>query len=72
MSDTSTATRKPGLPAGRTYTEALNRAIARRRHLWRRDMDEDERIDALTAYCIALYRGDEEAGRLLAQAAIWA
>lgn len=72
MSETSTAARKSGLPPGRTYTEALARAVARRRTLWNRDMDEDERIDQLNAFCIGLYRGDEDAGKALAQAAIWA
>lgn len=72
MSEASTATRKPGLPPGRTYAEALERAVERRCLLWRHNLPEDWRIDQLNAYCVALYRGDEEAGRLLAQAAIWA
>jgi hypothetical protein len=60
-----------GLPPGKTVAQALERAIARKDVLWSRDMDEDDRIDELLAYCVGLYGGDERAGQLLATAAIW-
>lgn len=60
-----------GLPPGKTVAEALARATARKEFLWRQDMDEDDRIDALLRYCTGLYSGNETAGQLLASAAIW-
>jgi hypothetical protein len=60
-----------GLPPGKTVAQALERAIARKQVLWSRDMDEDDRIDELVAYCVGLYGGDERAGQRLATAAIW-
>lgn len=61
-----------GLPAGKTTGEALQRAVARRDDLWRRDdLDEDERIDFLTSFCTRLMSGNATSGQLLASAAIW-
>ena len=60
-----------GLPPGKTVAQALQRAIDRKKILWSRDMDEDDRIDELIAYCAGLYGGDARAGQLLATAAIW-
>jgi hypothetical protein len=60
-----------GLPPGKTVAQALERAIDRKKALWSRDMDEDDRIDELIAYCTGLYGGDARAGQLLATAAIW-
>ena len=64
---------KTGLPPDRTHGDALARAAARRKFLWREcaSWDEDERIDALVAYCTRLYGGDAKAGEQLATDAIW-
>ena len=64
---------KPGLPPGRTHGDALARAAARRNFLWREcaSWEEDDRIDALVAYCTRLYGGDAKAGEQLAADAIW-
>lgn len=62
------------IPAGRSYAEALERAVAQKLHLWsaRMDLDEDERIKALNDFCSRLCSGDEQAGRELATDAVWA
>ena len=62
-----------GLPPDRTHSEALARAAARRKFLWHAcaSWEEDDRIDALVAYCTRLYGGDAKAGEQLATDAIW-
>jgi hypothetical protein len=65
---------RTGLPAGKTRADALALAVAYRKLLWSPDNctgPEDQRIDALNAYCTRLYRGDKKAGRDLAIDAIW-
>jgi hypothetical protein len=59
------------LPPGRTVEQALARARGRKEYLWRQDIDEDDRIDELVAYCTGLCGGDERAGEILATNAIW-
>lgn len=62
-----------GLPPGRTHSEALERAAARREFLWHAcgAWDEDERLLSLISYCTNLYGGDTNAGKKLAIEAIW-
>lgn len=61
------------LPPGKPDAEALQRAVAMKRVLWR-DIkgDEEQRIRELQAYCTRLHQGDKAAGHKLATDAIWA
>lgn len=61
------------LPPGKTYDEALRRAVNYRNALWNDPWSgtEDERIDELDAYCMRLCQGNAEAGRALATDSCW-
>jgi hypothetical protein len=61
------------MPDRPPYPDVLQRALARRNFLWHACLSwkEDDRIDALIAYCTALCGGDEDAGAKLASDAIW-
>lgn len=61
------------LPAGKTHAEALERAVAMKRVLWRDiKFDEDQRIRELVNYCTRLHGGHRGEGEALAKEAIWA
>lgn len=64
-----------GLPSGKTVEEAIARAAARRERIWNgadwAHVSEDEKLEALEVYCIALYRGNTVNGKLLCTTVIW-
>lgn len=64
------------LPPGKTYTEAVERATARKRHMWSALewmlVPEDDRIEDFQRYCVSLCQGNRKAGEALAMTATWA
>lgn len=70
MSETEIAA---ALPSGKTYAEALARAVSLRTQLWndRWSLDEDLRLRELRAYCVRLCGGNAAAGKALMNNAIW-
>lgn len=63
------------IPPGKTYEEALQRAVGRAKHLWCSYewmmQPEDARITELQNWCTRLCQSNRRAGELLATTAIW-